>query len=391
MNKIRNIILTLICIAFTGLSYGCTIFTSSSKNAVFAGNNEDMCTTNTEIHLIPGGDGKYGRIFWGFIGDENYQGGMNEYGLFFDGASTPSIKIPSNKFPVFEGRYIMETVLEQCKTVEEAIAFLKKYSHPSLQYSHNLIADSKGDAVIIECGNGKLNFIRKGDDNYLIATNFNITESKNINSECQRYSIAKDIMSYEEPSLKTFEKILSLTHQEGKFGTVYSNICDLKNKKVFLYNFHNFAIKKELDLIEELKKGEKKYRIRDLFPVNYAEMFFRMRHDCIGDFDNVATKNIGFVIKSKTKIPECNIAIRGSSVELGKWNKEGVSMVKVTDYSYSKFLKIKEGTLFDFELSIGNNQFKALDNELNKFKEITLEVKSDTTLILNVSEWKLNR
>ncbi|MCP4180140.1 MAG: linear amide C-N hydrolase [bacterium] len=391
MNKIRIIILTLIYIAFTGLSYGCTIFTSSSENAVFAGNNEDMCTTNTEIHLIPAKDGKYGRIFWGFIGDENYQGGMNEYGLFFDGAGTPSIKMPSNKLPVFEGRYIMETVLEQCKTVEEAIAFLKKYSHPSLQYSHNLIADSKGDAVIIEWGNGKLNFIRKCDDNYLIATNFNITESENINSECQRYNIARDILSYEEPSLKTFEKILSLTHQEGKFGTVYSNICDLKNKKVFLYNFHNFTIKKELDLIEELKKGEKKYRIRDLFPVNFSEMFFRMRLDCIGDFDNVATKNIGFVIKSKTKIPECNIAIRGSSAELGKWNKEGVSMVKVTDYTYSKFLKIKEGTLFDFELSIGNNQYKALDNELNKLKEITLEVNSDTTLILNVSEWKLNR
>jgi uncharacterized protein with HEPN domain len=392
MKLIRSILLIILGLAINDLSFGCTIFTSSSSTAVFAGNNEDMCTTNTEIHLIPSGKGGYGRIFWGFIGDENYQGGMNEHGLFFDGAGIPEISITtSNNLPEFEGRYVMETILEKCATVDEAIDILKKYSLSHLQYSHNLIADATGDAAIIEWGNTGLKIIRKGDKDYLIATNFNICESSNARNECQRYNIAENILSTEAPSIKSFEKALSLTQQEGPFCTVYSNICDLKNKKVYLYNFHNFAINSEIDLIDELKKGEKKYRIRDFFPVNYAEMIFRMRNDCISDFDGIATKNIEFVVQSKTKIPECSISLRGSSEELKRWDKHGIPMEKVSDYKFTKSLKIKEGTLFDFELSVNKNEYTLLDNELNKMKEITMEVKSDTTVIMNVSEWKFNK
>ena len=76
---------------------------------------------------------------------------------------------------------------------------------------------------------------------------------------------------------------------------------------------------KELDLVEELKKGEKKYRIRDLFPMNYAEIIFRMRQDCIADFEGVTSRDVEFIIQSETRIPECNISLRGSSRELGRW------------------------------------------------------------------------
>lgn len=121
---LKQMYLTLILFTcFSIKTFSCTIFTASSNSIVLAGNNEDMCTTNTEIHLIPGSNDKYGRIFWGFIGDENYQGGMNEYGLFFDGAGTQKVNMSKSELPEFEGRYIMETILEKCKTVEEAITF----------------------------------------------------------------------------------------------------------------------------------------------------------------------------------------------------------------------------------------------------------------------------
>lgn len=77
-------------------------------------------------------------------------GGMNEHGLFFDGAGLPFIEMPPCNLPEFQGRFVIESILRKCKTVEEAIAFLKQYSHPSLQYSHDLIADATGDAANTE-------------------------------------------------------------------------------------------------------------------------------------------------------------------------------------------------------------------------------------------------
>lgn len=386
----KILIILLTCYAFNNMACACTIFTASSQDAVFAGNNEDMCTTNTEIHFIPAGNGAFGRVLLGFIGDENYQGGMNEYGLFFDGAGTPPVKMSPSRLPEFKGRYIMETILEQCRTVEEAIRLIKQYAQHSLRYSHNLIADATGDAAIIEWGNDQLNVIRKGDNNFLVATNFNITESKDVNNECQRYNIARDILSREQPSLAVFEKILSLMHQEGKFGTVYSNICDLKNKKLYLYNFHNFTIKREFDLTAELKKGDRKQRIRDLFPANFAEMGFRLRSDCLADFKDAPSKKVKFVIQSKVKIPEGSIAVRGSAAELGRWNDQGVALERKSDYSCTKALEIKEGTLFDFELSVDNNKYVPLDNMSQEMHETAVEVRSDTTVVLNITGWKKN-
>ena len=42
--------------------------------------------------------------------------------------------------------------------------------------------------------NAGLRIIRKGDKDYLIATNFNICESSNVRNECQRYNIAESIL-----------------------------------------------------------------------------------------------------------------------------------------------------------------------------------------------------
>jgi hypothetical protein len=380
-------LISILIITLSIKSFGCSIFTASSENIVLAGNNEDMCTTNTEIHLIPGTNDKYGRIFWGFIADENYQGGMNEYGLFFDGAGTQEIFMSKSDLPEFKGRYVMETVLERCKTVSEAIEFIKQYSHPWLKYCHILIADANGDAVVIEWGNDKLNFVTKGDKNFLIATNFNITESKGVSSECQRYNIAQNFLSKEQPSISSFEKVLSLTHQEGNFGTVYSNICDLTNQKVYLYNFHNFAINKEIDLTSELKKGKINYRIRDLFPVNFAENYFRMGQDCISDFDNAPTKKVDFKIESKTIFPNCRIYLRGSAMELGRWNNEGVDLTKNTDYLYTKSIDFKKGALIEFELAIDKDDYYPINETGNRLKEMNLEVESDTTMIIRIDDW----
>jgi hypothetical protein len=389
MNSIRKFIFLILFVGLPRINFGCTIFTSSSENAVFAGNNEDMCTANTLIHLIPSSEENYGRILWGFKGDENYQGGMNQYGLFFDGAGTPPVEMTDWNMPEFENRYIFEVVLEKCKTVQEAIDFVSQYSLPYLKFCHVLVADASGDAVIFEWGNNKLNCLRKGSKNFLIATNFNISESGDPAKECQRYSTVHRMLNQVEPSVELFRNILSLTHVEGKFPTVYSNVCDLKSQKVYLYNFHNYSFCKEIDLNEELLKGDRQIMIRSFFPVSTSELMFRMMNDCIDDFENVPTSKITFKINLEKPFEQEILYIKGSAKELGDWDEPGIELDGINNSTFEKTISFKEGKMFDFSISTQNDRYLLFDSNNKLIRETTFEVKADTTVNLIISDWKL--
>ena len=389
MKTYLNQILLLGFLSLNSYFYACTIFTSSSDNAVFAGNNEDMCTTNTLIHIFPSTQDSYGRILWGFKGDENYQGGMNQYGLFSDGAGTPPVEMSNWDTPEFGDRFIVEVLLEKCKTVDEAINFISQFSFPYLKFCHILIADATGDAVIVEWGNNKLNFIRKGESNYLVATNFNITETANQADECFRYNTAEKLLKNSEPSVELFKSILSLTHVEGKYPTVYSNVCDLKNQKLYLYNFHNYSYCKEIDLNLELSSGEKQYMIRSFFPISTAESMFRMMNDCIDNFDNVPTCKVTFELELNKPFLKEKLYVKGSAKELGDWDEPGVELNRIDSQKYEKTITFKEGKMFDFSISSSNNNYHLFDSNLELIREKAIEVKNDTIITILINDWKM--
>jgi len=83
----------------------------------------------------------------------------------------------------------------------------------------------------------------------------------------------------EDVSLDLVRAVLSATHQEGQYPTVYSNICDLRNGILYLYNFHNFEEVVQFNLEEELKKGRKIYDIPSFFSIktHVAYVFDRER------------------------------------------------------------------------------------------------------------------
>jgi len=392
MKKIKILILAAILLAQIIDLSACTIFTSSSAKNVFAGNNEDMCTTSTVIHIKPPKDGKYGQILWGFENDENYQGGMNEHGLFFDGAGTPPVEMTKEwNLPAYDGDYVLQGALENCKTVDEALNFIKNYKMPYLKYCHILLADASGDAALIEWGNNQLNFIRKGDKNYLIATNFNTTEASTIDGHCYRYDIAKEILSKGKPSLENYEKVLSLAHQEGNFCTVYSTICDLKKGKVYLYNFHDFSNSHTFDLKAEFEKGEQIRMLRSYFSPSFAEQSFRMRNDCISGINRIPYRKVTFNLISEKQTPFDSLIIRGSSVELGRWNRTGITLAKKQANKFSKEIQLKKGALMDYEFSSINQDYYPIDKNGIRIREITVEIKSDTVINIHVSDWKLRK
>jgi tetratricopeptide (TPR) repeat protein len=257
---------------------GCTIVMVAQGKIVLAGNNEDWKNPMTKIWFIPASKGQHGRVCVGFD-DMFAQGGMNDQGLFIDAnALGPTGWKPIEGKPTFEGD-LMDSILAECATVEEAIVFCNKYNIPGLARARFPIADRTGASMVVEYGQGKVQYVRKTGV-YQIATNFVISNVKDENYPCTRYRAAdKMLKNANNISLDLVRAVLSATHQEGQYPTIYSNICDLRNGILYLYNFHNFEEVVQFRLQAELEKGKKTYDIPSLFSVktHVAYVFDRER------------------------------------------------------------------------------------------------------------------
>jgi hypothetical protein len=278
MKHLACFLLIILFLFLSSPTDGCTIIMVAKGKIVLAGNNEDWRNPKTKIWFIPATEGEYGRVCVGF--DNMFaQGGMNDQGLFIDAnALSPTGWEPIEGKPDFQGALI-DRILAECATVEDAIAFCDKYNIRGLAQARFPIADRTGASMVVEYGQGKVQYVRKTGI-YQIATNFVISNVKGKTYPCTRYMVAnKMLKNAEDISLDLVRGVLSATHQEGLYPTLYSNICDLKNGILYLYNFHNFEEVVKFNLEEELKKGRKVYDIPSLFPVktHMAYVFARER------------------------------------------------------------------------------------------------------------------
>ena len=256
----------------------CTAFCVSDGDTVLVGNNEDWTAASAVVWFEPAEDGKHGRVYFGF-GNLIVQGGMNDRGLFFDYFATLPLEVsPSKGKKTYEGN-LMNKVLEECATVEEALELIGRYDLQFMKTHQTMIADKTGDSAIIEGDN----IIRK-KGRYQVVTNFYQSRVKNGKYPCERYRIAVDMLeNCPEISLDGCRKVLAATHQEGVkykggvINTVYSNVYDLKKGLVHIYRFHDYLNEVVLDLAEELKKGKHSYDLRLLFPKMHAAESFRRR------------------------------------------------------------------------------------------------------------------
>ena len=128
------------------------------------------------------------------------------------------------------------------------------------------VADKTGDYVIYD-GN---EFVRKGEESYCVTTNFLENNRELGNYPCSRYIKANELFTDNNTiSVSNFTSILKAVHQDDndlKGGTVYSLICDLKTGNINLFQFHDFEHSYTLNINEELKKGTRKVRLKNLFP-----------------------------------------------------------------------------------------------------------------------------
>ena len=249
-------------------SQSCTIIYASDGKTVLAGNNEDANRPMGNIWFLPAEEGKFGRVYLGWrIHDVPYpQGGMNDQGLFFDGATAEHVMVPrdSSKLP-YEGNLILKA-MEECSTVEEVLKLYDRYDVSGPWGGQYLIGDRFGQSAIIE---PQAVIRQKGS--YQIATNFYQSKTKPEEITDTRYQIAAELFEKSENiSVDLFRRILNAVHQEVSSqymtATLYSNICDLSKGEMYIYYFHNFEDVVKINLQEELKKGERYQSIVSLFP-----------------------------------------------------------------------------------------------------------------------------
>ncbi|MEM9673629.1 MAG: hypothetical protein AAF992_13640 [Bacteroidota bacterium] len=129
-------------------STACSVlyYIDNTSGKIYVVNNEDYWyDVKSYIQIEPSKKGDLARLWYGW--DDFAQGGVNEAGLFFDGAVVPTGSEVEDYKPA---KYNLgNRILASCKTVDEALAYLEKekIAYPD---SHLMFGDSSGNAVVIE-------------------------------------------------------------------------------------------------------------------------------------------------------------------------------------------------------------------------------------------------
>ncbi|MCK4896120.1 MAG: hypothetical protein KAS47_04880, partial [Candidatus Heimdallarchaeota archaeon] len=189
------------------------------------------------------------------------QGGMNEYGLCYDGNGLPDVPLNldvMNSYPYTPNA--LAQVLWDCKNVEEVITW-----YQNIKWSGNMggqihYADSTGDAVVVGVNSAGQWVFTRIETAYLVSTNFNLNDTTHGSYPCNRYDTATQMLGEitveEDLTVASCADILYEVHQEGTYATKYSNICDPVNLDFYFNCGENFTESEKFNLIDKLAETE---------------------------------------------------------------------------------------------------------------------------------------
>ena len=255
----------------------CTGFTASEGENVLVGNNFDFHDFNMYMHFFPAEEEKFGRVifdmWWPSDTDPDYilpKQGMNDQGLFYDLFLTPELlPVNSSDKPIFSSEdpdYYSSSYwaycLAKCSTVSEVLEVFDQYNLELMSFFQCFFVDRNGDSVIIE---GDDIILKEG--NFQVVTNF-IHSHPELGGlggyPCWRYNTAVSMLeNMTELSVDYFTSICNATHVDDH--SVFSNVWDLNQEKIWVHYFHNYDKVLEFDLNEELAKGESRIYLGSLF------------------------------------------------------------------------------------------------------------------------------
>lgn len=239
-------------------------YVDSTSGNVFVVNNEDYWyDVKAYIKIEPKTNTEYARLWYGW--DNFAQGGVNEFGLFFDGAVTPN-QSAIHGYGSPDGN-LGDKILANCQNVEEALDYIEE-KKIALTNSHMMFGDSSGQAVVVEWVKGS-KVIRQINRNRLIMTNYLLADTSAGNYPCYRYeSINKNIDELESKEQEigllqignTFNRAAQIPRadENGRIGgTLYTTFINLSDMQFILsYKLSNTNVVK-LNLIDAFTKNKK--------------------------------------------------------------------------------------------------------------------------------------
>ena len=137
---------------------------------------------NATVLLVYKPEGKYAFASIGWPGLIGVLSGMNEHGLAIANMEVTRDARPPTAMPY---ALLYRTVLERCRTVNEAIELIR---HTPRQTQNNLmLMDAAGDRAVAEIYPDRVDVRRAGADEALISTNHRRCDLPNEAGRCARY------------------------------------------------------------------------------------------------------------------------------------------------------------------------------------------------------------
>lgn len=272
-------LLRLLPVVFLGLaltSEACTAFILHDGGRTFVGNNEDSWCVEGRVRFVPGEAGRLGAVYFSSWRGHPYlpwsdQLGMNEAGLVFDGLTVQPMDVaPSPGKPLREFNELTNRVLEQCRDVPEAVAFLRKHDLALLHKSMIFLADAQGRFAVMQNDT-----ILTGDEPYFAVGNWRLdggTDHEAI--PIPRLQQGRDLLKAGvAPTVEGAWSVLESMRSCRNFlenGTFFSTLFEPDSGRVHLAFYHDYDHRITFDLREELQKGAHTLDLPSLFAPNKA-------------------------------------------------------------------------------------------------------------------------
>lgn len=275
-NYIKALLLLLILFLLNNYAFPCSAYKITHNGKTMVGNNEDSWRLTSQIWFEPRTSGNYAVAHVGYSDKTHSEGGVNEYGLAWDGftAATRLIKDQSHKKKMFD--YSMpDLLIRTCKTVDEVYSRLKEYNLSLL--NGNMIfhggmlffADKSGKYLIAEADT----LIMGNDPNFVLA-NFCVSQTKDLSTiKIPRYTkgvtfLRNKVTSTDLDFCRRLSDTMHVCREKIGDGTLYTSIYDLEAGMLHLYFYHDYKHVVSFNLEEEFKKGNHKLNMASLFPPN---------------------------------------------------------------------------------------------------------------------------
>lgn len=263
----KGILSILVCLATIATACACTIFVVARGGLVLAGANEDYALGEPHdkhwVKFVPAKEGRLGYIGFGY----NFspfvdQAAINEAGLFFDYNALAKLDRPNEGKPV-GGIPQLVDMIQTCRTVREAVAYLSKFDFPILSQGQMVLGDATGASAILE--RHAVTWKSRGAD-YQIGTNFRTSTTPFEQITCERYKACDGALARgSRVSVDSVRELLERTSPKGGGSiTWYSMVCDLKGVLVYLFRKGDFSRVSLLDVRAELKKGARRVDMDEL-------------------------------------------------------------------------------------------------------------------------------